>query len=154
MSDPQTPPTVAEFLGPQPVAIYRHVDSSGELLYVGITSDPVRRWAQHRETSVWVRFVADTTVNWLKDRTTALRAEKQAIAIERPLFNVARPGGYEWERRKPIVEHQLAYLRTGVSGLFRRPRCAQHGQFHAACGPDADAWLEASSANDMAARGY
>lgn len=132
--------TAAEFLRPTPVALYRHVDLNGELLYVGITTDPDRRWAQHREMSFWARFVADTSVHWLEDRDAARRAERRSIAFERPLFNQARPAAASQE-----LEHQLAYLRTGVSGLPRRSRCRDYPEdFCRMCGPDADAWLEST----------
>jgi predicted GIY-YIG superfamily endonuclease len=135
--------TPDEFCCPTPVALYRHFDRNGELIYIGITSDPARRWAQHVEQSVWARFVSDTSVHWLESREKARAAERRAIVGDRPLFNRARPADAD-----NLLEHQLAYLRTGVSGLFRRVRCLNEpGVFCLACGPDADAWLDASWQN-------
>lgn len=134
-----TAPTPESFLRTA-VALYRHLDINGELLYIGITSDPGRRWAQHLEMSPWARFVAHTTVHWLDDRERARSAERRAIASERPLFNRARP-----ESADQGLDHQLAYLRTGVSGLPRRVRCTgDPTAFCISCGPDVDAWLDAS----------
>lgn len=130
--------TPDEFCRPPRVAIYRHFDRNGELLYVGITSDPDRRWQQHLEASVWARFVSDVTVHWLDDRNQARRAERRAIASERPLFNRARPA-----TAGQGLDHQLAYLTTGVSGLPRRVRCkGDPSAFRISCGPDYETWLD------------
>lgn len=130
--------TPDEFCGPQPVALYRHFDRNGELLYVGITFDPNRRWLQHLETSPWARFVSDVTVHWAEDRRAARKQERRAIAWERPLFNRARP-----RQSSSLIDHQLAYLRTGVSGLPRRVRCSgDPSAFCISCGPDYETWLD------------
>lgn len=130
--------TPEAFCQPSPVALYRHFDLNGELLYIGVTADPARRWQQHREQSAWAPFVADGTVHWLGDRDRALVAERQAIARERPLFNQARPLG-----SRSVLSHRLDYLRNGVSGLPRRVRCRDFPQdFCVSCGPDVDAWLD------------
>lgn len=148
-------PSPEEFCQEQPVVLYRHFDRNGELLYIGITSDPVRRWGQHLEASPWARLVSDVTVHWLDSREKALAAERRVIGRERPLFNRARPGNPPWERRQSIAVHQRAYLRTGVSGLWRWVRCKDEPTaFCISCGPDADAWLDASYANSLARKGY
>lgn len=122
-----------------PIALYRHVDARGELLYVGITSDPTRRWTEHLETSLWSRFAAATYVQWFHVRRAALAAERSAIKHEYPIFNTARPG----RRNRAVTDRQLAYLRTGRSGLWRRvPCCAVAGEFCLTCGPDADLYLD------------
>lgn len=122
----------------RPVALYRHFDRNGELLYIGITNDLQLRWLQHAETSPWAWLVADTTVVWFPDRARAAAAERQAIRRDRPLFNTARPAGCSsesWPRE--------CYLRTGVSGLYRRVRCRVFpSEMCVSCGPDADRLLE------------
>lgn len=122
----------------KPVALYRHFDLNGELLYVGITNHPQLRWLQHRETSPWAWLVADTTLHWLPDRAKAAAAERRAIRTERPLFNTARPAGCSSE-----AAARNRYLRTGVSGLPRRVRCRTFpDDYCITCGPDADSWLD------------
>lgn len=76
------------------VAIYRHYDSEGTLLYVGITSDPHARERQHARQSQWARYVATINVQWCVDRNTALAVELRAIQSEAPVFNTgeAAPG--------------------------------------------------------------
>lgn len=71
-------------------ALYRHFDSRGALLYVGITSDVVARGKQHAAASAWIESVSRTEAEWHQDRASALQAEAKAIATERPLFNVSQ----------------------------------------------------------------
>jgi hypothetical protein len=71
------------------VALYRHFDADGILLYVGISRDPGVRRRTHHRRSAWTEFAARETVEWLPDRETAERAEREAIVAERPLFNGA-----------------------------------------------------------------
>lgn len=80
-------------------ALYRHFDKDGALLYVGISRDPERRWAQHRTQSGWADVVTSSTVTWFVDEQHARAAERAAIAIENPIHNRARPLGGEALRR-------------------------------------------------------
>ena len=70
-------------------SLYRHFDHAGVLLYVGIAKDPDVRFSLHRSTSAWAQHSADMRVEWYETRDDALRAERQAIAAERPLFNIS-----------------------------------------------------------------
>lgn len=69
------------------VALYRHYDADGVLLYVGISNNPRGRSRTHRTTSVWTEFTVREEVQWLADRAEAEAAERVAIATEKPLFN-------------------------------------------------------------------
>jgi predicted GIY-YIG superfamily endonuclease len=69
------------------VALYRHFDTDGVLLYVGISNNPSTRSQSHHRHSAWTDFVAREEVEWLPDRDTASAAERDAIKAERPLFN-------------------------------------------------------------------
>lgn len=71
----------------QKVALYRHFDAAGVLLYVGVSSDPRSRSYSHRRHSAWTEFAVREEVEWLPDRDAALVAEKAAIVSEKPLFN-------------------------------------------------------------------
>ncbi|WP_235738952.1 hypothetical protein [Nocardioides alcanivorans] len=71
----------------QPCALYRHFDSSGALLYVGISGRPELRAEQHRTRSPWWRFVSRSEVAWLSSRREAEAAERAAIQGEEPVFN-------------------------------------------------------------------
>lgn len=72
-----------------PVALYRHFDARDRLLYVGIAKSPELRAEQHGRRSPWWRFVSRTTVEWHGGRRAAHEAEKNAIAVESPVFNKA-----------------------------------------------------------------
>ncbi|TFV33148.1 type II toxin-antitoxin system prevent-host-death family antitoxin [Streptomyces sp. T1317-0309] len=71
----------------QLTALYRFYDSSGTLLYVGITNDPEARWRYHALTKAWWPAVAKKIVDWRPDRPDAERAEAAAIFAERPIHN-------------------------------------------------------------------
>lgn len=92
------------------VALYRHYDKAGVLLYVGITKDLEARFGGHGNTATWWPFAHSASVEWHPDRATALRAEREAITLELPLFNVdLAPLG--------TAERAVEYLRqqAGVS---------------------------------------
>jgi predicted GIY-YIG superfamily endonuclease len=72
----------------QRTALYRFYDSADELLYAGIAFDPRRRGYQHKKTKAWWSEVARTEISWHNTRTEAEAAEREAIAGERPRFNI------------------------------------------------------------------
>lgn len=69
------------------MALYRHFDADGVLLYVGITGNPKRRLYEHKCRSRWAEQIDRVTVKWMPDLATARDAERIAIAKEGPLFN-------------------------------------------------------------------
>lgn len=69
-------------------AVYRLYDSSDRLLYVGIASDPLRRWGQHAKQTTWWSSVTATRLEWFETRKAAELAEKEAIQQEEPRFNL------------------------------------------------------------------
>lgn len=76
-----------------PCALYRHFDRDGRLLYVGISRDPEKRWAQHRTQSWWVMAnrVGRVSIEWFADERQARTAERAAIRLENPAHNRLRP---------------------------------------------------------------
>lgn len=81
-------------LAPEPVdtaarecALYRHFDGGDVLLYVGISNAPETRHEQHRRNSPWFKFVTRTTVEWFTSLEVAAASEREAIRVERPIFN-------------------------------------------------------------------
>lgn len=72
-----------------PVALYRHFDAEGRLLYVGISKMPERRLDQHRLYSQWFHLMHSTTVEWIDGLAAALSAERVAILNEAPIYNKA-----------------------------------------------------------------
>lgn len=71
----------------EPTCLYRHWDSSGRLLYVGIALSPAARLRGHRKNAPWFREIARIDVEWFDSRIAAMRAEIRAIRNERPLHN-------------------------------------------------------------------
>ncbi|MXM66767.1 GIY-YIG nuclease family protein [Streptomyces sp. HUCO-GS316] len=82
----------------QRTAIYRFYAADDELLYVGITNDPLRRFGAHsRQEPVdgaehWWPLVERWDVRWMETRTLAVAAESEAIKEERPRYNYTHNG--------------------------------------------------------------
>lgn len=74
------------------VALYRHFDGAGVLLYVGISNRPIRRLDQHGERSSWADCIARVEIEWHQSRDDALAAETEAIRKEGPVWNVRKRG--------------------------------------------------------------
>lgn len=79
-------------------AVYRLFDANRILLYVGSSGDPGKRIANHANRQSWWRFVdrKATTITWYSSPQDARQAERDAIAGERPVYNV---DGARWDRR-------------------------------------------------------
>lgn len=77
-----------------PHALYRFWNDEQQLLYVGITLDPGRRWHEHRNDKPWWSEVASITIETHPNRTAVLAAEQTAIRTEHPAYNIThnRPG--------------------------------------------------------------
>lgn len=81
---------------PGRTALYRLYDANDQLLYVGIATDPKRRWVQHSldKRDSWWSDVDRKTVHWFDSRSEADAAETLAIREERPLRNRSKtPAG-------------------------------------------------------------
>jgi predicted GIY-YIG superfamily endonuclease len=76
-----------------PHALYRFFGEGGELLYVGITNNPTRRFAQHGVKRDWWHEVATIRMERHESREAVLAAERSAILAERPRYNVVHNGG-------------------------------------------------------------
>lgn len=71
--------------------LYRHFDSRGALLYVGISLNTIYRTMQHRQDSHWFSDVATIEIEKHPSRDAALTAEARAIETERPKHNKTGP---------------------------------------------------------------
>lgn len=67
--------------------LYRLLAADGELLYVGVTTDPHMRLSAHR-ASEWGNEIADIAVSVFDSREAVLEAEREAIKAQHPKFNV------------------------------------------------------------------
>ena len=68
-------------------ALYRLYDAEGELLYVGITRNPERRFAEHAADKPWWPLVTRRNVEWYEKRKHALAAKEAAIKKHEPYHN-------------------------------------------------------------------
>lgn len=73
---------------PDQTALYRHYDSAGSLLYVGISVNALVRLSQHKNKSPWARLISTITIENFDTRQQAQDAEKLAIQVERPIANI------------------------------------------------------------------
>jgi predicted GIY-YIG superfamily endonuclease len=80
--------------------LYRHFDAEGALLYVGITVDMPRRGREHATTSEWFERAARTTFESFLTRGAALEAERTAVIVERPRYNIV------YRRQAQLVERK------------------------------------------------
>ena len=72
-----------------PTALYRLFDAAGTLLYIGISDNLKKCFAQHAATKPWWPDVARRTVEWHPSRAEAAAAETAAIRAECPSLNIA-----------------------------------------------------------------
>lgn len=71
------------------VYVYRHFDTEGRLLYVGMANHPKRRLVSHGSAkTAWHNLIARSTYERFPNRIAAASAEITAIQTERPLWNV------------------------------------------------------------------
>lgn len=77
----------------KPHALYRFFDDANELLYVGITNNPSRRFTQHGVDREWWHEVTTIRMEPHSDRNAVLAAEKVAIKVEHPRYNVVHASG-------------------------------------------------------------
>ena len=69
--------------------LYRHFDRHGTLLYVGVSLSAVTRMRGHRNVSSWYDQITRVEIETYRTRREALDAEKKAILLEGPLYNIA-----------------------------------------------------------------
>ncbi len=78
----------AELLGQmERYAVYRCYSDQGELLYVGQSGNLGRRLARHAQ-KIWFLHVRGITLEWYADELDALKAERRAIHVEHPKYNI------------------------------------------------------------------
>jgi hypothetical protein len=88
--------------------LYRHYHPDGDLLYVGISLNPLMRQRRHRDFADWRNMICRIVIEPFVSRVEALAAEETAIRTEFPRFNSMHNG-----HRHPIQE--LARVGAEVS---------------------------------------
>lgn len=93
--------------------VYRMFDASGQLLYVGCTNNPKRRWYEHRTerpdmSAAAVKFKVQGPFTRFKAR----QLEREAATSEQPLFG--------WTPAKQsVITQRNAFMRRRTSVLQR-----------------------------------
>jgi excinuclease UvrABC nuclease subunit len=72
---------------PGHTCLYRYFDADGNLLYVGMASNPLSRLTTHAASKPWWHELASAKVEHFETRIEAERAETEAIERERPRYN-------------------------------------------------------------------
>ena len=67
--------------------VYRHYNSNNELLYVGMSMNPIHRSAQHGCASHWFDDISRIEIEKFETKNEALACERDAIKKENPTFN-------------------------------------------------------------------
>jgi predicted GIY-YIG superfamily endonuclease len=98
---------------PDPTALYRHFDANGQLLYIGVSLNPVQRMMQHSCGSDWFYDISRMTIEWIDSRYDALKAEHAAIIEEKPLHNKVHSTTWEPPKARfplyPDIKMHLDY---------------------------------------------
>lgn len=104
-------------------AVYRCYSDQGVLLYIGTTGQLGKRLAAHAQKA-WFVQVRGITLEWYPDEFEALNAERRAIHVEHPKFNIvhrqARRLQATTKRRKPVRQP-----RPRVSGAETEARALE-----------------------------
>ena len=104
--------------------LYRHFDSQGKLLYVGVSLSFLQRLGQHKENSHWFSLISRVEIESFPSRSEALSAERQAIRSEDPAYNVQRYSlpcsGRSFTMALPMSEHGTLWH-------------ASHNEFYVPC---------------------
>jgi hypothetical protein len=80
-------------LGTEPKCyLYRQYGPTGDLLYVGVSLEPLRRQMAHFKIANWRAAIFRIVIEPFETREAALAAEREAIREEYPKFNATHNG--------------------------------------------------------------
>lgn len=100
--------------------LYRFYNSRDELLYVGITSNPMTRFRAHQSDKSWWPEVATINVENYASRRELLAAERAAIKAEHPRYNTTHNRALDAEARLLARSHSLeAVAAAGLAPSVR-----------------------------------
>lgn len=68
--------------------LYRHYNSDGDLLYIGISISTMLRLSGHRKDSAWFKEIETIKIERFSSRRAAFVAEEAAIKLEKPKYNI------------------------------------------------------------------
>lgn len=94
--------------------LYRAWDDQQRLLYVGLTYEPVARFADHAKSAEWMYYTSTIALQRYDDRTEAEVAEAVAILTENPVFNkTGRPTALSRRLRHEYLSEQQPQATSG-----------------------------------------
>lgn len=85
-------------------SLYRHFNSAGELLYVGVSLSALNRLGQHADHSEWFKAISRVSIEHFETRHQALEAERCAIIKERPKHNIVHKKAAEEAQKKASAQ--------------------------------------------------
>lgn len=100
-------------------ALYRFFGEDGALLYIGISIHPFARMGQHRGDKSWWGEVVSVTIERHPNRCAVLDAERDAIRLELPRYNVVHMR--EARKPKPKLWITYSYWEPAVGGVVTVP---------------------------------
>jgi excinuclease UvrABC nuclease subunit len=112
---------------PERTALYRLYDADDVLLYVGVTSDPKRRFRDHRAKRPWWNEVARNSIEWFSTEFRALQAEVQAIGAETPKYNIRSTEA--WKAQQSATAKAVSPEARCRRGVGRAARAVQERVF-------------------------
>lgn len=68
-------------------AVYQHLNANGEILYIGVSINPMARFGRHRSCSPWAHQVASVSIEWFDSQAEAYAEERRLVAIHQPPMN-------------------------------------------------------------------
>lgn len=92
----------------QATTVYRHFDTCGCLLYIGIAYDAVRRSYAHAGSSWWTKWTDRIEMDKVTydDRAQAMAAEREFISNESPVFNKVHAPDRDGAIIRYLMEHE------------------------------------------------
>lgn len=83
--------------------LYRAFDAKGALIYVGVSLSVLQRLSQHRITAGWFGEVDTIKIERFASKGEAEAAEREAIAVDRPKYNIQHQGRAPPRRSRETV---------------------------------------------------
>lgn len=126
----------ADPTAPSSVAVYHLYNDARALLYVGITNDPKKRFAQHAKDKRWWWEVCTWEIYWCDTRDEAERYESRVIREQYPAYNIAgaqktppemalirKWGGERRPKRAAIFDLDVTYVYWRQAESLRADAC-------------------------------
>lgn len=106
-------------------ALYRHFDAAGDLLYVGISTDALKRLMAHSRHASWYNKITTVTIEHFPSRRAASAAEIAAIRNEHPKHNTA------WTPKDDRLERAVVAAQAGTLKIWPKPMFVAPGKLAA-----------------------